>query len=140
MAKNASEKPVLLSGGNPQIPKGDGDKPVQAFIAAMPEWKNEVGRKLDTIIEKVVPGVTKKVRWNTPFYGVGDGTSFIAFHCMTKYIKVAFFKGVDLVPQPPEKSKQENVRYFHIYESGIFDEEQVANWVNQASQLPGEKI
>lgn len=136
----ASDKPVLLSGGNPQISKADGNEPVQAYIAAMPGWKRDVGQKLDAIIEHLVPNVSKKVRWNTPFYGVGDGTSFTAFHCMTKYIKITFFKGADLIPMPPEQSKQANVRYFHIYESGVFDETLFADWIKQASVLPGEKI
>nr|WP_246788292.1 DUF1801 domain-containing protein [Agrobacterium sp. AGB01] len=136
-----SEKPpVLLSGGNPQIAKGDGDAPVQAYIAAMPGWKQGVGQKLDAIITSVVPDVAKKVRWNTPFYGVGDGISFVAFHCMTRYIKVTFFKGTDLTPVPKHTSKQFGVRYFHIDEPGAFDEAQFTNWVKQASVLPGEKI
>lgn len=136
----ASDKPILLSGGNPQIPKADGDEPVQAYIAAMPGWKCDVGQKLDAIIQRIVPDVSKKVRWNTPFYGMGEGTFFTAFHCMTKYIKVTFFNGVSLVPIPPEPSKQPDVRYFHVYEPGEFDEAQFADWIRQASQLPGEKI
>jgi hypothetical protein len=136
-----SEKPpVLLSGGNPQIDKGDGDAPVQAYITAMPGWKHDVGKKLDAIVTRVVPDVAKKVRWNSPFYGVGDGTSFLSFHCMTKYIKVAFFKGTELEPMPKHTSKQASVRYLHIDEPGDFDEAQFEDWVKQASVLPGEKI
>lgn len=138
--ETASDKPVLLSGGNPQIPKADGNEPVQAYIAAMPGWKRDVGQKLDAIIENLVPNVSKKVRWNTPFYGVGDGRSFTAFHCMTKYFKITFFKGTDLTPMPPEPSKQANVRYFHIFEPGDFDEALFADWIKQACDLPGEKI
>jgi hypothetical protein len=136
-----SEKPpVLLSGGNPQIEKGDGDAPVQAYISAMPGWKQGVGQKLDAIITSVVPNVAKKVRWNSPFYGIGDGTSFLSFHCMTRYIKVAFFKGTELTPVPDHTSKQANVRYLHIDEPGVFDEALFTDWVKQASVLPGETI
>lgn len=132
--------PMLLSGGNPQIAKGDGVEPVLAYITAMPGWKQDVGKKLHAIITSVVPDVAMKVRWNTPFYGVGDGTSFVAFHCMTKYIKVTFFKGTELTPVPNHTSKQAGVRYFHIDEPGTFDEAQFADWIKQASVLPGEKI
>lgn len=132
--------PVLLSGGNPQIAKGDGDAPVQAYVAALPGWKQQAGERLDAIITSTVPGVAKKVRWNSPFYGMGDGTSFVSFHAMTKYLKVTFFKGTDLTPMPAVASKQAGVRYFHVDEPGQFDEEQFADWIRQASQLPGEKI
>lgn len=131
---------VLLSGGNPQIPKGDGDEPVQAYIAALPGWKREAGRKLDAIIAREVPDAARKVRWNSPFYGIGDGTFFVSFHAMSKYIKVTFFKGTDLTPTPKETSKQAGVRYFHVDEPGTFDEAQFADWIRQASRLPGEKI
>jgi hypothetical protein len=127
---------VLLSGGNPQIAKGDGDAPVQAYIAAMPGWKQAVGRKLDALIAQAVPGVRKGVRWNTPFYGAEDGW-FLGFHCVTKYVKVAFFRGVRLDPMPPVSSKQPEVRYLHILEGEAFDEAQFTDWVKQASQLPG---
>lgn len=133
-------KPVLLTGGNPQIPKGDGDDVVQAYIAALPGWKHDAGKALDAVITREVPGVAKKVRWNSPFYGVGDGTSFVSFHAMTRYIKVTFFKGTDLDPMPKETSKQAGVRYFHVDEPGTFDEAQFADWIVQASRLPGEKI
>lgn len=136
-----ADKPVkLLSGGNPQIAKGYGDAPVQAFIAAMPGWKRDVGRRLDAIIERTIPGVHKAVKWNTPFYGVEPGVWFLGFHCMTKYIKVAFFRGTSLSPVPPVESKQKEVRYFHVYEGDPIDEAQFAAWVNQASNLPGERM
>ena len=129
----------LLSGGNPQIAKGDGDAPVQAYIAAMPGWKSELGRRLDTLIESAVPAVRKAVKWNTPFYGVESGRWFLAFHCFTKYVKVTFFDGTSLEPPPPGTSKQETVRYLDIYE-GAFDEAQFRDWVEQASRLPGERL
>lgn len=133
-------KVKLLSGGNPQIAKGYGDAPVQAYIAAMPGWKSDVGRRLDALVARTVPGVSKAVKWNSPLYGVeGDGW-FMSLHCMTKYIKVAFFRGASLVPVPPVASKHAEVRYFHIHEQDPFDEAQVAAWVKQASELPGEKM
>jgi hypothetical protein len=134
-------KPVkLLSGGNPQITKGYGDAPVQAYIAAMPGWKSEVGRRLDALITRTVPNVYKAVKWNTPFYGIEGQGWFLGFHCMTKYIKVAFFRGTSLRPVPPVESKQKEVRYFHIHEDDQLDEAQLAAWVKQASELPGEKM
>ncbi len=136
----ADAKPVLLAGGNPQIAKGYGDAPVQAYIAAMPGWKSDVGRRLDALVARTVPGVSKAVKWNSPLYGVeGDGW-FMSLHCMTKYIKVAFFRGASLVPAPPVASRHAEVRYFHIHEQDPFDEAQVAAWVKQASELPGEKM
>lgn len=138
-APKQPDKPVLLSGGNPQIPKGYGDGPVQAYIAAMPGWKSEVGRKLDALIEKSVPDVTKAVKWNSPFYGTEKDCWFLSFHCFTKYIKVAFFRGSLLDPLPGGKSKHENVRYLDIYE-GELDQDQFVAWVKQASQLPGERM
>ena len=129
--------PVLLSGGNPQIAKADGDAPVQAYIAAMPGWKSDVGRRLDSIVVRAVPDVRKAVRWNSPFYGMEGRGWFLNFHCFAKYVKVAFFNGASLDPVPPGESKDENVRYLNIYEDGQFDEEQFAAWVEQASQLPG---
>lgn len=134
-----SADPVLLSGGNPQIPKGEGDAPVQAYIAAMPGWKSDVGRRLDTIIEQVVPGVCKAVKWNSPFYGVAPGCWFLSYHCFTKYVKVTFFRGTSLQPAPAGKSKHPEVRYLDIHE-GQLDEAQFAEWAKQASQLPGEKL
>ena len=139
-AKPASGKPALLSGGNPQIPKGYGDAPVQAYIAAMPGWKRDVGRRLDAIIERTVPGVHKAVKWNSPFYGVEDNVWFLSFHCFTKYVKVAFFRGASLDPVPPGTSKQKDVRYLDIYEDDELDEAQFADWVKQASELPGERM
>jgi hypothetical protein len=133
-------KPVLLSGGNPQIAKGYGDAPVKAYIAAMPGWKSDVGRRLDALIARAVPGVRKAVKWNSPFYGVEDGVWFLSFHVFAKYIKVAFFRGASLRPVPPGASKQKDVRYFHIHEDDQLDEAQFAAWVKQASQLPGEKM
>jgi hypothetical protein len=132
--------PTLLSGGNPQIAKGDGDAPVQAYIAAMPEWKQDVGRRLDALIERTVPGVQKAVKWNSPFYGVEGEGWFLSYHCFTKYVKVTFFRGASLRPVPPVGSKHKDVRYFHIHEGDTLDEAQLAAWVRQASQLPGERL
>jgi hypothetical protein len=132
-------KPNLLSGGNPQIAKGYGDAPVQAYIAAMPGWKRDLGRRLDALIVRTVPGVAKAVKWNSPFYGVEDHVWFLSFHCFTKYVKVAFFRGAALRPVPPGASKQKGVRYLDIYEDQL-DEAQLAAWVKQASQLPGERM
>lgn len=134
------EAPVLLSGGNPQIAKGYGDEPVRAYIAAMPGWKRAVGQRLDDVISRTVPGVRKAVKWNSPFYGVAEGTWFLSFHVFTKYVKVAFFRGTSLRPQPPGQSKQENVRYLDIRESDELDEAQFADWVRQASAQPGERM
>ena len=133
----AAAGPVLLSGGNPQIAKADGDAPVQAYIAAMPDWKSDVGRSLDAIIVRTVPDVRKAVRWNSPFYGMEGQGWFLNFHCFTKYVKVAFFNGTSLDPLPPGESKDENVRYLNIYEDDHFDETQFAAWVKQASELHG---
>jgi hypothetical protein len=129
--------PVLLSGGNPQIAKGDGDAPVQAYIAAMPGWKSDLGRRLDALIVRTVPGVRKAVKWNSPFYGVEGRGWFLSLHCFTKYVKVAFFQGTLLLPLPPGESRQKNLRYLDIYEDDKLDEAQLASWVMQASQLPG---
>ncbi|NTU72044.1 MAG: DUF1801 domain-containing protein [Coriobacteriia bacterium] len=131
------KEPVLLSGGNPQIPKGDGDGPVQAYIAAMPGWKHELGLRLDAIIVRTIPDVRKAVRWNSPFYGAPEHGWLLNFHCFNKYVKVAFFDGASLDPVPPGVSKDENVRYLDIYEDAPFDEKQFADWVEQASHLPG---
>src|SRR5262245_8436488 len=132
-------KPALLSGGNPQIAKAYGNAPVQAYIAAMPGWKSEVGRRLDALIERAVPGVRKAVKWNSPFYGVKDQGWFLSFHCFMKYVKVTFFRGASLRPVPPGASKHKDVRYLDIYEDEL-DEAQLAAWVKQASQLPGERM
>ncbi len=130
-------KPTLLAGGNPQIAKADGDAPVQAYIAAMPGWKRDVGRRLDELIVRNVPNVRKAVRWNSPFYGVEGQGWFLSFHCVTKYVKVAFFRGASLRPVPPVESKNKGTRYFHIHEDDQLDEELVASWIRQASELPG---
>jgi len=136
-----ASKPVkLLSGGNPQIAKGYGDAPVQAYIAAMPGWKGNVGRRLDAIIVHTVPGVHKAVKWNTPFYGIDGQGWFLGFHCSTKYVRVAFFRGRSLRPVPAGESKQKEVRYLDIHEDDSFDEVQFAAWVKQASQLPGQRL
>lgn len=120
-SKRPRGAPILLSGGNPQIPKGDGDGPVQAYIAAMPGWKREVGRLLDDLIVSTVPDVCKAVKWNSPFYGVNGQGYFLGFHCLTKYVKVAFFSGASLSPLPPGSSRQKDVRYLDIYENDQLD-------------------
>jgi hypothetical protein len=127
----------LLSGGNPQIAKGDGDAPVQAYIAAMPGWKHKAGKRLDAIITRTVPKVRKAVKWNSPFYGIEGKGWFLSFHVFTKYIKVGFFRGAALKPVPPGASKDKNMRYLDIYEGDKFDEKQMASWVKQAAALPG---
>lgn len=139
-AKKTPAKPAFLSGGNPQIPKGEGDAPVQAYIAAMPGWKRDVGHRLDALIVRTVPGVHKAVKWNSPFYGVEGEGWLLSFHCFAKYIKVAFFLGLSLKPVPPVESKSQDTRYFHIHEDEPLDEAQFAAWVKQASQLPLEKM
>ena len=135
-----SAKVALLAGGNPQIPKGDGDGPVQAYIAAMPGWKHDVGRRLDALIVRTVPDVRKAVKWNSPFYGIEDQGWFLNFHCFTKYVKVAFFRGTSLRPLPPGESKHEEVRYLDVHEHDAIDARQFTKWVKQASKLPGEHM
>ncbi len=133
-------QPKLLSGGNPQIAKGFGDGPVQAYIAAMPGWKSEVGRRLDALIMRTVPEAEKAVKWNSPLYGMkGDGW-FLSIHCFDRYVKLAFFRGAALQPMPPEESRTAQTRYVHIHENDPIDEAQLADWVKQASLLPGEKM
>lgn len=139
-AAGGKETPKLLSGGNPQIAKGYGNEPVEAYLAAMPGWKQEIGRHLDALIVAAVPNVTKAVKWNTPFYGLEGEGWFASFHCFTKYIKVTFFRGTSLRPQPPGESKHPEVRYLDIPESPPFDETQFTDWIKQASKLPGEKL
>ncbi|MGX5721366.1 DUF1801 domain-containing protein [Shinella zoogloeoides] len=140
MAGEKTDKPVLLSGGNPQIAKGYGDGPIQAYIAAMPGWKSDVGRRLDALIEKTVPDVRKAVKWNSPLYGIeGDGW-FLSYHCFAKYIKLTFFRGTSLDPVPPVASKTAETRYFHIHEGEALDEGLLAGWIRQASRLPGERM
>lgn len=140
LEKPADGSPILLSGGNPQIPKGYGNEPVDAYLAAMPGWKQDVGRKLDALIVETVPDVQKAVKWNTPFYGMDGTTWFLGFHCLTKYVKVAFLKGASLDPVPPGTSKQADARYLDIYETDEIDEALFIDWVRQASLLPGEKL
>jgi hypothetical protein len=143
MAKKTSRKlakvarAALLAGGNPQIAKADGDAPVQAYIAAMPGWKRDVGRRLDALIVRAVPGGRKAVRWNSPFYGIEGRGWFLSFHCFTKYVKVAFFRGTSLRPLPPGESKSKGTRYLDIHEDDKFDEAQMATWIRQAADLPG---
>ncbi|WP_341914749.1 DUF1801 domain-containing protein [Polaromonas sp. YR568] len=142
-SKSASKpgKPVLLSGGNPQIPKGEGEAPVQAYIAAMPGWKQAVGRRLDELVVATVPGVRKAVKWNSPFYGApGQEGWFLSFHCFTNYVKVTFFRGQLLSPVPPGASKSQDTRYLDIREDAQLDEAQLVSWIQQASKLPGEKM
>jgi hypothetical protein len=133
-------EPVLLAGGNPQIAKGDGDAPVRAYIAAMPGWKRDVGRRLDALIVRAVPGVHKAVKWNSPFYGVEGQGWFLNFHCFTNYVKVAFFRGASLRPVPPGESKSKDTRYLDIHKDDKLDEAQLARWIKQASRLPGEHL
>jgi len=130
-------KPALLAGGTPQIAKADGDAPVQAYIAAMPGWKRDVGHRLDALIVRTVPGVRKAVKWNSPFYGIEGQDWFLGIHCFTKYVKVAFFCGTSLRPAPPGESKDKYTRYLDIREDDQLHEDQLATWVKQASQLPG---
>jgi hypothetical protein len=139
-AQRVAAKPKLLSGGNPQIAKAYGDAPVQAYIAAMPGWKRDIGRRLDALIVRTVADVHKAVKWNSPFYGVEGQGWFLTIHCFTKYVKVAFFRGTSLHPVPPGESKQKEVRYLDIREDDTLDEAQFADWVKQASELPGERM
>ena len=134
---SVAAKPALLAGGNPQIAKADGGAPVQAYIAAMPGWKRDVGRRLDVLIARTVPDVRKAVKWNSPFYGIEGQGWFLNFHCFTKYVKVAFFRGTSLRPLPPGESTHKAVRYLDIHEDDQLDEELVASWIRQASELPG---
>lgn len=136
-----TDKPVLLSGGNPRIPKGEGDAPVQAYLAAMPGWKQAFGRRLDELVVAAVPGVHKAGKWNSPFYGApGQEGWFLSFHCFTKYVKVTFVRGQSLSPMPPGESKSQDTRYLDIREDAELDEAQLSAWIRQASELPGEKM
>jgi hypothetical protein len=139
VAKHAptTAPPKLLAGGNPQIRKGDGDAPVQAYIAAMPDWKRDVGRRLDALVVGTVPDVRKAVRWNSPFYGVEGRGWFLSFHCFTRYVKVTFLRGASLSPLPPVGSKDPEARYLHVHEDGQIDEAQFVAWAQQAARLPG---
>ena len=137
MRKASAKKPRLLAGGNPQIAKGDGDAPVQAYIAAMPGWKREVGQRIDALVARTVPKVRKAVKWNSPFYGVEGQGWFLSFHVFTRYVKVTFFKGASLRPLPPGESSSKEVRYLDIHEDDKLDEKQLASWIKQAASIPG---
>ncbi len=137
LPRSADGSTVLLSGGNPQIPKADGDAPVQVYIAAMPGWKSDAGRRLDQLIVRTLPEVRKAVRWNSPFYGMEGEGWFLSYHCFEKYIKVCFLYGKQLDPLPPVDSRDPDARYLHIYEDGEIDEEQVASWLRQAAAIGG---
>ena len=128
---------VVLSGGNPRIAKADGNAPVQAYIAGMPGWKCELGKRLDALIARTVPGVRKAVKWNSPFYGIEEQGWFLSFHTFTNYVKVAFFKGASLRPVPPGASKGKDTRYLDLREDDRLDEAQLARWIRQAATLPG---
>ena len=136
VAKKAGAKPVLLSGGNPQIAKADGDAPVQAYIAAMPGWKSDVGHRLDDLIVRTMPNVRKAVRWNSPWYGIEGEGWFVSYHVFTRYVKMTFLNGASLQPVPPGSGKDKDSRWVDIHE-GKLDEEQMATWVRQAAALPG---
>jgi hypothetical protein len=139
MTDDRPSAPVLLSGGNPQIAKGYGNGPIQAYISAMPGWKSAVGARIDALIEQALPGVAKAVKWNSPFYGnEGDGW-FLTIHCYTKYIQIGFFRGTSLKPMPPGESKHAEMRYLKVFEDGL-DDAQFSDWVRQASRLPGERL
>jgi hypothetical protein len=131
----------LLSGGNPQIAKDEGDAPVQAYVTAMPGWKQRVGRTVDDLVTRAVPGLRKAVKWNSPFYGAPDQEGwFLSFHCFSRYVKLSFFRGTSLDPMPPGISKQAEVRYLDIHEEDAIDEAQLTAWIRQASALRGEKL
>ena len=139
MAKTNKDEVKLLSGGNPQIPKGDGDAPVQAYLEAMPGWKGKIGRHVDELVRDVVPDVRTAVRWNSPFYGIEDNGWFLSFHCFAKYVKVTWLNGAELDPQPPEPSKWERLRYSNLREDDDLDDEQLRVWIRQAADLPGDE-
>ena len=136
-ATHGAAQPILLAGGNPRIAKADGDAPVQAYIAAMPGWKRDIGRRLDALIVRTVPGVCKAVKWNSPLYGLEGQGWFLGIHCFTKYVKVTFFRGASLRPVPPGESKSKDTRYLDIHEGDEIDEALVVHWIGQASALPG---
>ncbi|MCB0764846.1 MAG: DUF1801 domain-containing protein [Flavobacteriales bacterium] len=141
VAKRTTKPPVrLLSGGNPQIAKGYGNEPVRAYLDAIPDWKRAVAERLDALIERTVPQVTKAVKWNTPLYGLEGNGWFMGYHMITKYVKVSFFNGAALKPMPPVESKQPKVRYLHIHEHDVIDEKQLAQWIAQAAAMPGERM
>ena len=136
VAEGGGAKPVLLSGGNPQIAKADGDAPVQSYIAAMPGWKSDIGRRIDDLIVRTVPNVRKAVRWNSPWYGVEGEGWFASYHVFTRYVKVTFLNGASLRPEPPGSGKDPDSRWVDIYE-GELDEDQMETWVRQSAALPG---
>ena len=138
--QKAAAEPTLLSGGNPQVPKGEGDAPVQAYLAAMPGWKRELGERLDRLIVQNVPDVHKAVKWNQPFYGFEGGGWFLSFRCYTNYVQLAFYRGSSLEPLPPKGSKHPEVRYLDIRQDDDLDEQQLVSWIEQASRLPGERM
>ena len=140
MAEKASEKPRLLSGGNPQIPKGDGNEPVEAYLDAMPGWKRKVGRSLDELIVRTLPEVHKAVRWNSPYYGIEDNGWFLSFHCFTRHVRLTWLNGTSLDPIPPGESKHAHVRYLDIHENDAVDEKLIASWIRQAAELPGDDL
>ena len=141
VAKRTTKPPVrLLSGGNPQIAKGYGNEPVRAYLDAIPDWKRAVAERLDALIERTVPQVTKAVKWNTPLYGLEGNGWFMGYHMITKYVNVSFFNGAALKPMPPVESKQPKVRYLHIHEHDVIDEKQLAQWIAQAAAMPGERM
>lgn len=139
MTKKDKPEVKLLSGGNPQIPKGDGDEPVQAYLDAMPDWKGAIGRHLDDLVRDVVPDARTAVRWNSPFYGIEGNGWFLSFHCFAKYVKVTWLNGAELGPPPPETSKWERVRYSNLREDDELDDDQLRAWIRQAADLPGEE-
>jgi hypothetical protein len=132
-----ADRPRLLAGGNPQIPKGDGGAPVRAYIEAMPGWKSDIGRQLDALIEQAVPHVIKAVKWNQPLYGVEDRGFFVSYRCFTNYIKLTFFRGAALDPVPPIDFKDPDSKAIHIHEDDELDEQQLTSWFAQAAALPG---
>ncbi len=137
-APQSKARPVkLLSGGNPQVTKGGGDAPLQAYIAAMPGWKNDIGKRLDTLIERCIPNVRKAVRWNSPFYGTDELGWLVSFHVLTRYVQVNFFSGASLHPIPPGSGKDPKARWINIFENDSLDEAQMTDWLNQASKIPG---
>lgn len=138
--KNSGTEPKLLSGGNPQIPKGEGPGPVRDYIAAMPGWKQGIGKRIDELIESAVPDVQKAVKWNQPHYGAGDDGFFMSYRCYTKYVQVQFLRGTSLDLMPPKASKHNEVRYLDIHEDDDVDEKQLRSWIEQAAKLPGERM
>ena len=140
MERQASEKPRLLAGGNPQIPKGDGEEPVNAYLRAMPGWKQAVGQRLHDLVVRTVPEVRMAVRWNSPYYGVEGNGWFLSYHCFTRYVRVTWLNGSSLDPPPPGESKHERVRYLDLHEDDEFDDERIASWIRQAAALPGDEL